>query len=323
MARTRIIANPVAGRGAGERAIPQVERILSEYGLDFDVVRTERPWHAADLAQEAVAAGCDTVVALGGDGTSNEVLNGLMRAKTTLPPQNWGGPRGGREGPALGALCVGTGNDFAYGAGIPLDLEEGCRALAQGYRRTIDVGRVTGGLYPQGRYFGNGLGIGFDAAAGFEAAKITWLHGFLCYFVAVLETVFLYYKAPLTTIEYDGQTLTQSSLMISIMNGQRLGGGFMMAPEAEPDDGLFDLCIAREVSRARIFALIPHFMRGTQATQEPIRTARARRVVVTAVEGVLPAHADGETVCTEGRRLEIELLPRQIEVLCRPPGASG
>ena len=306
----KIIVNPVAGRGDGERVIPQVERVLSGYGLDFDLVRTERPWHAADLAQEAVAAGYDSVVAVGGDGTANEVLNGLMRAK-----------QAGAGTCAMGILCVGRGNDFAYGVGIPTDLEAGCQALAQGHRRTMDVGRVVGGLYPEGRYFGNGVGIGFDAVVGFEAVKMTWLHGFPSYIVAVLKTVFLYYKAPLTTIEYGGQTITQPSLMISIMNGRRMGGGFMMAPEGKPDDGLLDLCIAREVSRARIFGLIPHFLQGTQATQEPIRTERAQRVVVTAVEGVLPAHADGETLCTDGQRLEIELLPRQIEVIHQPQEA--
>ena len=308
MTTYKIIVNPVAGRGAGERVIPQIERVLSGYGLDFDLVRTERPWHAADLAQEAVTAGYDSVVAVGGDGTANEVLNGLMRAK-----------QAGTGTCAMGVLCVGRGNDFAYGVGIPTDLEAGCQALVQGHRCTIDVGRVVGGLYPEGRYFGNGVGIGFDAVVGFEAVKMTWLSGFPSYIVAVLKTVFLYYKAPLTTIEYDGQTITQPSLMISVMNGRRMGGGFMMAPEGQPDDGLLDLCIAHEVSRARIFGLIPHFMRGTQATQEPIRTGRARRVVVTAVEGVLPAHADGEILCTDGRRLELELLPRQIEVISQPP----
>ena len=313
MLRYKIIVNPAAGRGDGDRAIPQIERLLRGYGLDFDLVRTERPWHAADLAQEAVAAGYDSVVAVGGDGTANEMLNGLMRAK-----------QAGAGACAMGMLCVCRGNDFAYGVGIPTDLEAGCQALAQGHRRTIDVGRVVGGLYPQGRYFGNGIGIGFDAVVGFEAVKMTWLHGFLSYLVAVLKTVFLYYKAPLTTIEYDGQTITQPSLMISVMNGRRMGGGFMMAPQGQPDDSLFDLCIAREVSRARIFGLIPHFLRGTQATQEPIRTERARRVVVTAVEGVLPAHADGETLCTDGRRLELKLLPRQIEVIyhCCGTGTS-
>jgi diacylglycerol kinase (ATP) len=310
MTKHKIIVNPIANRGGSERAIPQLESLLRGHDLEYDLVRTERPWHAADLAQEAVAAGYETVVAVGGDGTANEVLNGLMRAKEA-----------GLGSSTMGMLSVGRGNDFAYGVDVPLDLEAGCQALAKGHRRTIDVGRVTGGLYPDGRFFGNGVGIGFDAVVGFEALKMTWLHGFPSYLVAVLKTVFLYYKAPLTTIEYDGQTITQPSLMISVMNGQRMGGGFMMAPEGEPDDGLFDLCIAREVSRAGIFGLIPHFMRGTQATQEPIRTGRAQRVAVNAVEGVLPAHADGETLCTDGQRLELELLPRQISVItARPEG---
>jgi diacylglycerol kinase (ATP) len=107
--------------------------------------------------------------------------------------------------------------------------------------------------------------------------------------------------------------------MVSIMNGRRMGGGFYMAPEGKTDDGLFDLCIAREVSRARIFGIIPHFLKGTQATQEPISMGQARHVVVSAVEGVLPAHADGETMCTEGQRLEMELLPSQIEIICQSP----
>jgi YegS/Rv2252/BmrU family lipid kinase len=307
MTRYRIIANPAAAKGTAEHAIPQIERALTECGLDFDLVRTERPWHAAGLAQEAVAAGYDVVVAAGGDGTSNEVLNGLMQAKTTVPTAS----------PAMGVLCIGRGNDFAYGVGIPADLEAGGLALTQGYRRTIDVGRVRGGLYPQGRYFGNGVGIGFDAVVGFEAAKFAHLGGFLGYVVAVLKTVFLYYRAPLVAIEYGDQTLTQPALMVSIMNGRRLGGGFMMAPQGQPDDGLLDLCIAAQVSRTRIFALVPHFMRGTQATQKPISMQRARRVVVAAVEGVLPAHADGETLCVEGRRLEVELLPCQIEIICQ------
>lgn len=308
MTTYKIIVNPVAGRGAGERAIPQIEQMLDGHGLDFDLVRTEAPWHAANLAQEAVAAGYGCVVAVGGDGTANEVLNGLMRAQ-----------QAGAGACPMGMLCVGRGNDFAYGLGVPTDLEAGCQALAQGHRRTMDVGRVVGGLYPEGRYFGNGVGMGFDAVVGFEAVKMTRLHGFPSYLVAVLKTVFLYYRAPLVTIEYDGQTIVQPSLMVSVMNGRRMGGGFLMAPQGQPDDGLFDLCIARQVSRARIFALIPHFLRGTQATQEPIRTGQARRVVITAIEGVLPAHADGETLCTDGQRLEFELLPRQIEVIYQPP----
>lgn len=309
MTKYKIIVNPTSGRGRGAESIPQIERMLSEHNLDFDLTRTERPWHAADLAKEAALSGYDVVVAVGGDGTANEALNGLMWAK-----------QAGADRCAMSILCVGRGNDFAYGMNIPADLEAGCRSLAQDRRRVVDVGRVAGGDYPEGRYFGNGVGIGFDAVVSFEAVKMTHLTGFPSYIVAVLKTVFLYYHAPLTKIEYDGQTITQHSLMISIMNGQRLGGGFFMAPDAKNNDGLFDLCIAHEVSRWRIFSIIPHFLRGTQATQEPITMAQARRVVVTAIEGTLPAHADGETLCTAGDRLEVELLPHQIEMVCRPQG---
>jgi YegS/Rv2252/BmrU family lipid kinase len=245
---------------------------------------------------------------MGGDGTANEVLNGLMRVKTA-----------GGTPPTFGVLSVGRGNDLAYGAGIPTELDAGCRALALACRRPIDVGRVTGGLYPEGRYFGNGIGIGFDAVVGFEAAKLRRLTGFAGYLVAALKTIFLYYRAPVVELSYDDQTLTLSPLMISVMNGRRMGGGFMMAPNARPDDGLFDLCIVRQVGRARIFGLIGHFTKGTQATQEPVQAVQARRVVATAVEGVLPAHADGETLCTEGQTLELELLPAQLEVICAPP----
>ena len=205
----KIIVNPVAGRGAGDQSIPQIQRILGEYGLDFDIARTERPWHAAELAKRAAIAGYDVVVAVGGDGTANEVLNGLMHAKalTSSPSGEM------RKTCAMGILAIGRGNDFAYGAGAPTDLDAGCQALAQGCRRTIDVGRVTGGLYPQGRYFGNGIGIGFDAVVGFEAVKMTRLHGFASYLVAVLKTAFLYFKAPLTRIEYDGETIEQPSFL--------------------------------------------------------------------------------------------------------------
>lgn len=312
MPRYKIIVNPISGRGAGDRAVPLIEQLLQGHGLAFDLVRTERPWHAAELAQQATQDGYGVVVAVGGDGTANEVLNGLMLAKQT----------GIENRAAMGILSVGRGNDFAFGVGVPRDLEAGCRTLAQNNRRTIDVGWVVGGLYPQGRYFGNGVGIGFDAVVGFEALRMKRLHGFPSYIVAALKTIFLYYRAPLVRIEYDGQTITQPSLLISIMNGRRMGGGFMMAPHAENDDGLFDLCIASQVSRARIFTLIPRFLNGTQATQKPIRTGRTSRITVTAIEGVLPAHADGETLCTEGRQLAMELLPRQIEVLYQPPEAD-
>lgn len=303
----RIIVNPVAGNGSGARAVPRIEQLAAAQGLDFDLVMTDSPGHALELARTAVLEG-KVPVAAGGDGTANEVINGLMAT--------WSGSE---RRPVMGVLAVGRGSDFAHGVGVPRDLAEACRVLAEGYRRQIDLGRVVGGLYPGGRYFGNCVGIGFDAIGTIEVAKLPRLGGFASFFIAVLKTMLLYYRAPLTKVDYDGHTLTQNSLMVSVMNGRRLGGGFWMAPDASVDDGLFDLCIAREMSRISMFRLIPHFMRGTQGSQETITIGRAAHIVITALEGSLPAHADGEILCVEGNRLEIELVRRRIEVVCQRP----
>ncbi len=305
--RNMIILNPVSGGGAGGRSHSLIERLLQSHNLDFDLVATERPWHAAELAEQAAMDGYDHVVAAGGDGTANEVLNGLMLAKQA----------GAGGSVAMGMLCIGRGNDFAFGVGVPPDLEAGCRVLAEGNRRMIDVGWAVGGDFPEGRHFGNGVGIGFDAVVGFEALKMKRLQGFVSYLAAALKTIMLYYRAPLVRIELDGEMITQPSLMISIMNGRRMGGVFMMTPEAEIDDGKFDLCIAGQMGRLSMLALMARFTRGTQATHTAIRTGRARRVVVTALEDALPAHADGETLCTDGQRLSLELQARQIEVVCQ------
>jgi diacylglycerol kinase (ATP) len=314
MTKYLVIVNPVSGRGNGERSVPLIEAALRGYGLDFHLVRTERVWHAAELAQQAARDGYDVVAAAGGDGTANEVLNGLMLAKEE-----------GHGGVAMNVISVGRGNDLAYGMVMPKGVEAGCKVLAQDHRRVVDVGKLTAPsygepLYPgvreYGRYFGNCVGIGFDAVVGFEALKVKWLSGFPSYIVGTLKTVFLYYRAPLLRIEHDAETTTQPCLMVSTMNGRRLGGGFFMAPEGEPDDGWLDCCIVQGVSRTRVFSLIPHFTKGTQATQPEVKMVRARRIVITAEQGVIPAHIDGETVCTEGKQLTLELLPRQIEAIC-------
>jgi diacylglycerol kinase (ATP) len=307
--RYKIIVNPISGRGNGEQSIPKIEALLRSAGLDFDLVRTERPWHAATLAQQAVVDGFDVVASAGGDGTANEVINGLMTAKYS-----------GDGTAAMGVLTVGRGNDFAFGMGIPSDLETCCHILEQNHRRRVDIGRVTGGLFPEGRFFGNGLGIGFDAVVGFEALKLKRLHGFASYVVAALKTIFLYFHAPMMRIKMDNHEITLPALMVSAMNGTRQGGGFMMAPNGSPDDGLFDVCIARQVSRPQMFVLIQKFMAGTQENHEAIQIIRSSKVVVTAIEGVLPAHGDGETICTDGNELTIELLPLQLDVITQPQG---
>lgn len=308
MTRYKIIVNPISGRGAGAQSIDPIRRELETHRLEYDLVLTERPWHAVELARQAVQDGFGAVVAVGGDGTANEVINGLMLAQTS-----------GLGQAAMGHLPVGRGNDFGFGIGVPTEIPAGCQVLANDRRLRIDVGLVTGGLFPQGRYFGNGVGIGFDAVVGFEAVKLKRLTGFPSYIVAALKTIFLYYKAPLVQLEFDGKSLQAPALMVSVMNGRRLGGGFMLAPEGRVNDGRFDLTLAREVSRPAIFALLFKFMAGTQAVHPAIMIDQAARIKVTALKGILPAHADGETLCIDGTELSLEIVPGALEVLTDLP----
>ena len=304
--KINFIINPIAGQGAGKLALPEIERLAKESFPVFGIVCTEYPGHAIELARQAAIGGDDILVAVGGDGTSNEVLNGIMQANQQ-----------GYRNTSMGIIAIGRGNDLAFGFGIPAGLQDGFEIIRKGNHRLMDVGLITGGDYPQGRYFGNGVGIGFDAVVGFEAVKLTHLHGYLNYIVAALRTIFLFFNAPLVQIDYDDKQLTQPSLMVSIMNGRRMGGGFMMAPHSEPDDGIFDFCIAGQLSRMGILKMIPQFMKGTQSSQPQIKMGQAMKVHILALNGSLPTHADGETICKAGTELTINIIKRPLSVLCR------
>ena len=300
-----VIVNPISGRGLGEKSIRQIESDLNENGLDFTLARTERMWHAAELAETAARDGYDVIVCASGDGTINEALNGMMKAK-----------RAGFNGTAFSVLSIGTGNDFAASVGIPTNLADSLKALKENKRKKIDVGLVKGGDYPDGRYFGNGIGVGFDAAVGHEAIKIRWTRGLLAYLIGVIKTIFIYYNPAQVEIVLDGkETIKQVSLMISVMNGRRMGGGFIMAPNGLPDDGLFDLCIAETASKMRLLQIIPHFLKGTQETLPEIQMKRAKTVSIKSLDVKFPAHADGEFICLDGTHLTLELLPKELEII--------
>jgi diacylglycerol kinase (ATP) len=297
----KIILNPIAGRGHGADAEPKVREFLEAEGLDFELVHTSGRWHAAELAEQAVADGFELIVAAGGDGTTHEVVNGLLAAS------------GGGEAGTLGIIPIGSGSDFAHAAGVPADARAACSRLAHGQSRVVDVGRISLEGQPT-RYFDNTVGIGFDGVVTVEAQKVKRLRGMALYLPVVLKTVFLAFKAPRVTIEYDDQELAMSALMVCIANGPREGGSFLVAPDAELDDGLLDLCIASEVGRLGMLGLIPHFMKGSHVGREPITMARARRVTVSSPDDLV-VHADGEVLCTDGRRLECEILPQRLRVL--------
>jgi diacylglycerol kinase (ATP) len=310
--KAHLIYNPAAGKGHAGKIFPQVQSLLQKHGFACAVTLTESPGHAQRLSRELTEQGCPLVVAAGGDGTINEVINGLMQAR-----------QAGCTGSALGVLPVGRGNDFAFGAGIPLDLENACLALSHDKRCSIDIGWVEGEAVPEGRFFGNGLGLGFDAVANIEASKMKRLGGVLSYLLAIWNTIWIYSKAPVYEVYYDDHRVQKPFLMISAMIGRRLGGMFLVAPQGKNSDGVFDICFAGHVSQLGILGVVPMFIQGTQEQHPECEIVRAKKLRIRAVEGSIPAHADGEVLCTAGHELSIEIVPSALQVVTQMNGSCA
>ncbi len=259
--------------------------------------------HAALLAEEAAREGRGLLVVAGGDGTANEAINGLMAARAA-----------GFRPPALAVLPVGRGNDFAHGAGFPAGLAEAVELLAKGSRRPLDVGRVTGGDYPQGRYFGNGVGVGFDTIVGLEAARMKRVHGFAAYVLGAAKTFLAFPPAPSVAVSFDGRRVERRAHQISLMNGCRMGGTFFMAPEAKVGDGLLDLCMSGDMTRGEMLGAILRYTKGSQSELQGFLFARSASFEIEAPDGGLVVHADGETICVNGFSLKVECLPGALEL---------
>lgn len=300
-----IILNPSAAKGTAIGKKPEIDKLLRDAGLDYTLIVSEKPGAPVALAAQAREQGYDVVVAVGGDGTVNEVINGLMAAKMA-----------GQAIPALGVIPAGRGNDFAASMGIPPDMIHAVQTIASGQSRKIDIGHLTGGDYPEGKYFGNGIGIGFDTIVGFEAAKLpSFLSGTPGYFIAAIKTMFLYYKAHRYRVVLDQAVIEQPCLIVSIMNGRRMGSSFMMAPRSQPDDGLLNLMIIDQVSRMGIIKLMGKIMSGSQEGQPFVKMPLSGTVEITALTGSLPVHADGETICKAGDKLSVRIFPQQIDLI--------
>jgi YegS/Rv2252/BmrU family lipid kinase len=270
---------------------------------------TEHPTHATELAAQAGPEGFNVVVAVGGDGTVHEVVNGLMQIDAAARP-------------TLAAVPIGSGNDFCHNVGAPSDPDQAIRLAFTGTAKPVDLGLVRDG---SGRveYWDNTLGIGFDAATVINSRAITRLQGLAMYLVAVIQTILRDHQAPRMQIATDREQLDRELLMLTLCNGGREGGGFLIAPEARPDDGVFEYVMVEYVSRLMMFRLIPEFMRGTHARFKPVRLGSFRELKLVADRPLL-IHTDGEVFAnalTNVQELTVELLPRAMNVIA-PSSAS-
>jgi diacylglycerol kinase (ATP) len=274
--KTKLIVNPNADMGRAWRTVADLRYLVEEFG-GADWAGTVYPTHAIELAHQAAEAGYELVIAAGGDGTVHEVMNGLMKVPVERRPR-------------LGIIPLGSGNDFAHAVGLDPQPSSALRQAFRGTSRRIDLGLFETG---QGRreYFDNALGIGFDTTVTIRSRKLTWLRGFLIYLVAVLQTIILNHEAPRLQVVTDQENWEDETLMFVLGNGQREGGGFLVTPDARPDDGLLHYAAIRHVSR---------LMMELHADRP------------------LYVHADGEIVsgfASDLCDLNVEIIPGAIEVM--------
>ncbi|MCL2800244.1 MAG: diacylglycerol kinase family lipid kinase [Treponema sp.] len=299
-----VILNPTAGKGKARKRLRKIERYLESKNCNFQIHTTKETGHAIDIVRNLPIGDNDITIAAGGDGTVNEVVNGLLtrRPRSAVPP-------------LFGIIPVGRGNDFSSTPGIPENTDQALSYLLEGKVRPLDVGLVKGGFFPDGRYFVNGIGIGFDTKVGFEAAKMKIKSG-ISYTIGALITLIRYEPSPVIQMKYDDKEVTLAAVIISIVNGRRMGGSFYMGPNALLDDGLFDICYVRhQEKRSQLLDIFSHYKKGTQAECQGVYTGKAAKFEIKALEGGMAVHCDGETVCYDGKELEVSCVPSALRLI--------
>lgn len=303
-----LLVNPAAARGRSLRRLPRILALLRQAGVDPNVYLSSGPGDLEAEARRLAVAGTPLLVG-GGDGSVHEVVNGL-RAAAEETDDATAAPT------PFGLIPVGTGNDFAKAAGIPLDWQMATRVLASRIAHALPPRRIDAGRM-NGRWFANGAGVGFDAAVNRIAVGWRWPLGTAVYLGAVLRALADGVATPRMTItagDRPEDVVWDAPLTLAnIANGPWLGGMFHIAPMADHADGELDLVIAAPVSRRRILGLLPVLVRGAHLDEPEVSHRRVTRLWIEA-ESPVPSHLDGESQPLAAR-FEIEVVPRALALL--------
>ncbi len=284
------ILNPIAGGGKiARRVTSAIHKTFQTSNVPYDIVTTQKKGDGTDLSKDAEKDGYTHVVAIGGDGTVNEVATGLVGTPIIL-----------------GIIPVGSGNGLARALGIPLNYQEACQLILHGKKRSIDVGRVCS------RYFFATSGVGFDAHIGRlfnENPKHP--RGFLPY-VRFSMAEYRNYTPQEVVLHCNGKSFTYTPLVLTVANVEQYGGGAIIAPGASPDDGVFDVSVLPKIHVLRIVQHIPKLFMGTIDQYPHFITHQTDSLTLTR-KAPGPVHVDGESFLA-GEELQYTLTPRALNV---------
>jgi len=301
--RTVFLVNPASDNGATGRRWPEIANRAAAAGLTGEALLSERPGQLTELARRAADEGGELLVVVGGDGTVNEVVNGLA----------------GREGPELAVIPRGTGRDFVRTYGIPHKLDEALSTVRDGRTREIDVGRARFRSWqgePAEWYFANIASAGMSGAIAKRANETSKaLGGKVSYFWATFA-VFSRWRTSELTVTVGAETRRARMHDVVVANGRYFGGGMMICPEAEPDDGVFDVLLIGNLTKRDLLLTLPKTYRGKHLPHPKAELLRGSTVEIEAPEP-LPVELDGEQPGTTPARFEI--IPRALRLRVPQP----
>ncbi len=285
------IVNPAAGKGKALSYIPEIHKLFKNQKKHYLIEITEYPGHAAEIVKQYSDRSSYRIYSVGGDGTLNEVLNGMAGSSSSL-----------------GVIPGGSGCDFIKSICNNWNTDDFLKRTVEGEEVIIDVARVNG------RYFINISSIGFDAEVANTAGwlkQLPLISGSIAYAAAAVATIF---KQPSHTIEItiDGAHIRIDSLLAAVANGKYYGGGMMPVPHAVINDGLLDLCVIQRISRLKIIAFLYKFMKGQHGRLKEVSFYTGKKIKIRSANPIA-LNIDGEV--ERVREAVFELVPQGVSLI--------
>jgi diacylglycerol kinase (ATP) len=292
--RVKVILNPYANRWGAKTQAPATEAAFRAAGVECDLTVTDVAGGGIPVAEAAAREGYDAVIAAGGDGTINEVINGLLWATGDGPTR------------PFGIVPLGTANDFNLMAGLPKTIAESVAVIAAGKTRRIDAGRVND------RFFINNSAAAMEPMVTLENIKMKRLSGEIRYVVALVKAL-AKLKPWTMRLTWDDGGYEGPAYLLSVCNSPRTGG-FMMAPGAALDDGLLDMVFAPQVSKGAVISILLKLMRGEHVNHPSVTFRRVTAIDLTSAPGT-PLHSDGEIFDESATSVSYRVLPGKVTLL--------
>ncbi len=293
--KVKVILNPCGGNLPGQTKVARVEQALQQVGLSYHLEVTSQRGHGIELARQAALDGWPIIAAVGGDGTVNEVVNGLMQAA------------GKREAGILGIIPLGTGNDLAEMLCLPGNITAVCQRLVAGKTRLIDVGQVNG------HYFVNNSAVGLEPMVTLAHERLRRVKGKPRYILAALQTI-LAAKSWLMRLSWGSSGYDGPITLVSVGNSRRTGGSFYMTPYATLDDGLLDFIYAGRLSRWELLGLLPQTFKGTHIRHPQVVYLKTTTLAITSSPPT-PIQADGEIITEHATEITYQIIPSKLRVI--------